>query len=35
MINFSAGILPKSEILEFYDNIVTEDIKGKFSTLND
>ena len=35
MINLSAGDIFESEILEFYDNIVTEDSKAKFPTLND
>ena len=35
MINLSAGDIFESEILEFYDIIVTEDSKAKFPTLND
>ena len=35
MINLWAGDIFESEILEFYDNIVTEDSKVKFSTLNE
>ena len=35
MINLSAGDISESEIMEFYDYIVIEDRKGKFSTLND
>ena len=35
MINLTAGDISESETLEFYDNIVTEDSKGIFPTLND
>ena len=35
MINLSARDISESETLEFYDNIVTEDSKGIFPTLND